>query len=410
MKGPPPTSVSLWRTAGKDSASARSSSRRSFVRGSSAAFMSSAPTCSRKIAARSACSPGTRRSRGGRWPAASPASCSVAARTLSSRPRETEAPSMRLAVLGSGGIGGYYGALLAKGGHDIVFIARGAHLEALQQRGLTVRTSEGESTIPVSAVGNTKRLAPVDLVLFCVKSYDTEPAAQELTPLMARDTAVVTLQNGIDNVEAIASVVGSGAVLSGAVYIALQLASAGVVVRTGGEGRIVFGELSGAMTERVQRIASVFEQSRIPHEVSTDINRVLWEKFLFIAGVGGVTALARSGIGPLLASAESRLLLTTACEEIAAIALGEGVPLPADAVDRVIQQAAALPPQWRSSMARDLEDGRRLEIEALSGAVVRRGLKLGVPTPVHRAIAACLSVHQPSASGKPHIAHSAMQV
>src|SRR3989441_8141024 len=228
---------------------------------------------------------------------------------------------MRLAVLGSGGIGGYYGALLAKGGHDVAFIARGPHLETLQQRGLTVRTPEGESTIPVTAVADTRSLAPVDLVLFCVKWYDTEPAAQALAPLMARDTAVVTLQNGIDNVGAIASVVGSGAVLSGAVYIALQLASPGVVVRTGGEGRIVFGELSGAMTERVQRIASAFEQSRIPHEVSTDINRVLWEKFLFIAGVGGVTALARSGIGPLLASPESRLLLTTACEEIAAIAL-----------------------------------------------------------------------------------------
>ena len=141
---------------------------------------------------------------------------------------------MRLAVLGSGGIGGYYGALLAKGGHDVAFIARGAHLEALQQRGLTVRTPEGESTIPVKAVADTKSLAPVDLVLFCVKSYDTEPAAQALAPLMARDTAVVTLQNGIDNVEAIASVVGSGAVLAGAVYIALQLASPGVVLRTGG--------------------------------------------------------------------------------------------------------------------------------------------------------------------------------
>jgi len=317
---------------------------------------------------------------------------------------------MRLAVVGSGGIGGYYGALLAHGGHDVAFIARGAHLEALQQRGLTVRTPEGESTIPVNAVADTERLAPVDLVLFCVKSYDTELAAQALAPLMARDTAVVTLQNGIDNVEAIASVVGSGAVLAGAVYIALQLSSPGVVLRTGGPGRIVLGEPSRAMTERVQRIASAFEQSRIPHEVSTDITRVLWEKFLFITGVGGVTALARSGIGPLLASLESRRLLTTACEEIAAIALAEGVPFSADAVDRVIKQAAALPPQWRSSMARDLEDGRRLEVEALSGAVVRRGLKLGVPTPVHRAIAACLSVHQPSASGKPHIAHSAMQV
>src|SRR2546429_4044592 len=215
---------------------------------------------------------------------------------------------------------------------------------------------------------------------------------------MARDTAVVTLQNGLDNVEAIASVVGSGAVLVGAVYIAVQLAGPGVVLRTGGQGRIVFGEPSGAMTERVQRIAGAFEQSRIPHEVATDINRVLWEKFIFIAGVGGVTALARSGIGPLLASPEGRTLLTNSCGEIAAVALAERVSLPADAVDRVLEQAATLPAQWRSSMARDLEDGRRPEVDALSGAVVRRVLKLGVSTPIHRTIAACLSGHQPSTS------------
>jgi 2-dehydropantoate 2-reductase len=269
---------------------------------------------------------------------------------------------MRIAVIGSGGIGGYYGALLAKAGLDVSFIARGAHLEAMERRGLTVRTPEGESTIPANAVADTRTLGPVDLVLFCVKSYDTEPAAQALPPLMARDTAVVTFQNGVDNVEAIASVVGSGAVLVGAVYIALQLAGPGVVLRTGGEGKIVFGELSGAVTERVQRIASAFQQSSIPHQVSTDINRVLWEKFLFIAGVGGVTALARSGIGPLLASPEGRTLLTTSCAEIAAVALAERVPLPAGAVDRVVEQAATLPPQWRSSMARDLEEGRRLEV------------------------------------------------
>jgi len=309
---------------------------------------------------------------------------------------------MRIAVLGSGGIGGYYGALLAKAGNDVSFVARGAHLEAMQRRGLTVRTPEGESTTPVTAVADTRTLRPVDLVLFCVKSYDTEPAAQALAPLMARDTAVVTLQNGVDNVEAIASVVGSGPVLAGAVYIALQLAGPGVVLRTGGEGKIVFGELSGAVTERTRRIADAFQQSGISHEVSTDITRVLWEKFLFIAGVGGVTALARSDIGPLLASLEGRTLLTTSCAEIVTVAQAAGAPLRAHAVDAVIAQAATLPPQWRSSMARDLEDGRRLEVEALSGAVVRRGMRHGVPTPVHQTIAACLSIHQPRASETRH--------
>lgn len=307
---------------------------------------------------------------------------------------------MRIAVLGAGGIGGYYGALLAKAGHDIVFIARGAHLEAMQRRGLTVRTPAGESTVPVTAVADTRSVEPVDVVLFCVKSYDTASAAHSLGPLMARDTAVLTFQNGLDNVEAIASVVGSEAVLVGAVYVALQLVGPGVILRTGGEGRIVFGELSGAVTERTQRIAGAFQQSGIPHDASADIQRVLWEKFLFITGVGSVTALARSGIGPILASPEGRTLLTASCQEIVAVAQAAGTPLRADAVDAVIAQAATVPPQWRSSMARDLEEGRRLEVDALSGAVVRRGLAHGVPTPVHQTIAACLALHQPTTPDK----------
>ena len=311
---------------------------------------------------------------------------------------ENEPPRMRIAVLGAGGIGGYYGALLAKAGHDVAFIARGAHLEAIQRRGVTVRTSEGEFTIPVTASADTTGVGAVDLVLFSVKSYDTETATQALTPLMARDTTVITFQNGLDNVEAIASVAGAEAVLAGAVYVALQLAGPGIILRTGSEGRMVFGELSGVLTERVQRIASAFGQSGVPHQVTTDIRRVLWDKFLFITGIGGVTALARSGIGPLLARAAGRSLLRAACAEIVAVAQAEGAHLQPAAVDAVLTQAAALPAPWRSSMARDLEEGRRLEVDTLSGAVVRRGIEHGIPTPVHQTIVACLSVHQPSTS------------
>lgn len=305
---------------------------------------------------------------------------------------------MRVAVLGAGGIGGYYGALLARSGHDVAFIARGAHLEAMQRRGLTLRTADGESTIPVTASGDAASVGTVDLVLFSVKSYDTETAARALTPLMTRDTTVITFQNGLDNVEAIAAVVGSDAVLTGAVYVALQLVGPGVILRTGGEGKILFGELSGSLTERVQRIASAFRQSGIPHEVSTDIRRVLWDKFLFITGIGGVTALARSGIGPLLASVAGRSLLHAACAEIVAVGQAEGAHLQPASVDAVLAQAATLPASWRSSMARDLEESRRLEVDALSGAVVRRGITHGIPTPVHQTIVACLSVHQPCAS------------
>ena len=309
---------------------------------------------------------------------------------------------MRIAVLGSGAIGGYYGARLANAGHDVSFIARGPHLDTLQRRGLTVRVPEGESTIPVTAVADTRTLVPVDLVLFCVKAFDTEAAARALAPLMAPETVVLTLQNGIDNVTAIGAVVGPEAVLAGAVYVAVQLTGPGVIRRTGGAGNIIFGDISGTVTEPVWRVARAFQESAIAHQIAPDIQRVLWEKFLFITGIGGVTALARSGIGPLLASPEGRPLLRTSCEEIAALARAEQVPLPADAVDRVLAQAATLPPEWRSSMARDLEDGRRLEVDALSGAVVRHGTNLGISTPVHRVIAACLALHQPAPSAEQH--------
>src|SRR2546428_780071 len=197
---------------------------------------------------------------------------------------------MRMAVLGSGGIGGYYGAVLAKAGHDVSSVAVGAHLEAMQRRGLTVRTPDGESAIRVTAVADTASVGPVDLVLFCVKSYDTEPAAQALKPLMATDTAVVTLQNGVDNVAAIAGVVGTRAVLAGAVYVALQLAGPGVVARTGGEGKIVFGEPGGTPAEPLRRLASRLPESSIPHVGSPDHPAGLGTQFLLLAGLGGLTA------------------------------------------------------------------------------------------------------------------------
>jgi 2-dehydropantoate 2-reductase len=302
---------------------------------------------------------------------------------------------MRVVIFGTGGIGGYYGALLAKASEDVVFVARGAHLQALNSHGLRVKTADTESTVRVTAVGNTDAVGPVDLVLFCVKSYDTDTAAASLGPLMTPQTLVLTLQNGLDNVETIAAVVGWEAVLVGSVYVALQLVAPGVIVHSGGEGKIVFGELAGGPTDRTRRIAEVFQRAGILHEVSTDMPRLLWEKFLFITGVGGVTAMARSGIGPPLTSAEGQHLLTASCAEVDAVARAEGIQLGADAVLRILTQAESLAPQWQSSMARDLGVGRRLEVEALSGAVVRRGRKYDIPTPVHQAIWACLAVHQP---------------
>jgi 2-dehydropantoate 2-reductase len=302
---------------------------------------------------------------------------------------------MRIAVLGSGGIGGYYGVELLRGGHDVVFIARGAHLEAMQRSGLAIRTASGESTVPVSAVADTRDAGPVDLVLFCVKAYDTGVAADALSPLLKPDTSVLTLQNGVDSAALISAVAGAGRVLAGAVYVALQIAAPGVIRHTGGDGRIVFGVPGGAATAQAERVAEAFQRAGTPHVLSPDVDEVLWEKFLFITGVGAVTAMARSGIGPLMRSAEGRALVTASCAEVAAVGRCEGHLLRPDAVEPVVAQAGTLPLEWRSSMARDLAEGRRLEVEALSGAVVRRGRAHGIPTPVHQAIAACLALHQP---------------
>jgi len=305
---------------------------------------------------------------------------------------------MRIAVLGSGGIGGYYGALLARSGHDVVFIARGAHLEAMQRRGLTVRTSEGESTIPVTASADTAGVGTVDLVLFSVKSYDTATAAQALTPLMARDTAVITFQNGLDNVEAIAAAAGPEAVLPGVVYVALQLIGPGVILRTGGEGKVVFGELSGILTERVQRIADAFRQSGIALEVTPDIRRVLWDKFLFITGIGGVTALARSGIGPLLASAAGRSLLHAACAENRRGRAGRR-RTPSTGRCRCGPRPGRNAPctmaifDGTRSRRGPASRGRHAERRRRSSRNQARH-----PDAVHQTIVACLSVHQPSAS------------
>ena len=171
---------------------------------------------------------------------------------------------MKIAVLGSGGIGGYYGVALLRGGHDVVFIARGSHLEAMRRSGLTIRTASGESVVPVSAVADTRDAGPVDLVLFCVKAYDTGEAADALPPLLGPDTSVLTLQNGVDSAALVSAVAGAGRVLAGAVYVALQIMAPGVIRHTGGDGRIVFGVPGGAATAQAERVAEAFQRAGSP--------------------------------------------------------------------------------------------------------------------------------------------------
>jgi 2-dehydropantoate 2-reductase len=297
---------------------------------------------------------------------------------------------MRIAVIGAGGVGGYFGGRLALAGNDVVLVARGSHLAAVRERGLRVRSVKGDFTADVRASDDPAEFGPCEVVLFCVKSYDTEAAAARLGPLLGEDTAVVSLQNGIDNEEKIAAAVGAGHVLGGAAFIFSTIAEPGVVAHTGGPARIVFGERDGVRTERVEELLAACHNAGIDAEIPADIRVVLWTKLAFICAVAGMTSAVRLPLGEVRDCAESWGLFRRIVAEVAALADAEGVRLGEDVVEQQLRFAAGLSPESYSSLHHDLVNGRRMELEALHGAVVRRAARRGVPVPANEAIYAVL--------------------
>jgi 2-dehydropantoate 2-reductase len=300
---------------------------------------------------------------------------------------------MRVAVMGSGGIGGYFGGKLAAVGEDVTFIARGAHLAAIQRNGLQVKSVAGDFHVKPKATDDPATVGLAELVLFCVKGYDTETAAIAARPLVGPDTTVLCLQNGVDNEEKLARIMGERHILAGVVHILSTISAPGVVTQTAGPRSIKCGETDGHVSPRVLRIVEVLTNAGISAEASSKILVDLWEKYLFICAHGGVTALGRMGIGEILGCPETAQFYREVMEEIAAVGRAKGVALPADAVERAIAFAGKLQPEMRSSLAHDLERGNRLEVDTLMGAVVRYGAEVGVPTPLNSAIYACLLPH-----------------
>lgn len=298
---------------------------------------------------------------------------------------------MKIAVLGAGGIGGYYGGLLLQTGHDVTFLARGTHLQAIRERGLTIESVlSGPVRLPARATDQPAEIGPVDLVLFTVKSYDTASAAELLPLLIGEATAVLTLQNGVDNVEVLVERVERQHVLGGLCYIFCHIASPGVIRHTGGPRRIVFGELDGRITPRAEAIHDAFAGAGVPIELSTQILLAMWEKYLFITAQGGMTALTRQPIGVIRENPEAFSMFMDASEEVATVGRARGIPIPEGVRDRVRRSAESLEPGSYSSLYQDLVHGRRMELEALPGNVVRLGQRYGIPTPVCRAIYAAL--------------------
>ena len=307
---------------------------------------------------------------------------------------------MRIAIIGAGGTGGYFGGLLARAGEDITFIARGAHLDALRAHGITVQSPTEQFTVPAQATDDPASVGPVDFVLFCVKAYDTESAAEQIRPLVGTDTMLLSVQNGIDNEERIAAIVGREQVIGGFAGVVAKIERPGVIAVTVpiGGGYMRIGELPRGTSARVERLRETLVHANIPTEVLPDISVGLWEKFLFICALSGVTSLTRLPTGPIFACAETRAFYRGVMEEVAAVARARGVALTDDVVDRWMEQSAAVPGGAYGSMYHDLAAGRRMELDSLNGTLVRLGQECGVPTPLNFAIYAAL---KPYADGAP---------
>lgn len=294
---------------------------------------------------------------------------------------------MRIAVVGAGAVGGYYGARLAQAGQEVVFIARGANLQAIRKNGMAVRSPLGDLTVPVRAENAPAAVGPVDLVILAVKTYSNPDALPLLPPLVGPRTSVLTLQNGVESADEIAAVVGPQAVLAGATYIIATLVEPGVVQHTGSARRIVFGEGFGAraVSERVAEVERVLGAADIQAEAVPDSRVPIWEKFIFLAPFAALSAAARLPLGPLWQVAEFRASYDRAMAEVESIARAEGIPIAADVREQKMRYLDASPAASRSSMMMDLAAGRPIELEALVGSVVRRGRARGVPTPVMEA-------------------------
>lgn len=303
---------------------------------------------------------------------------------------------MKFAFIGAGAVGGFYAALLARKGHDVSVVARGAHRDAIARDGLRVDGPLGDFTVKVRAESDPAKLGAADVVVLAVKTYDNATAIPMIRPLMGPNAVVLPLQNGVDSAEDIAAVVGEPATLGGSTYIATAIEAPGHIRQTGTHKRIVFGEYFGArdrVSDRVQRIADAMLESGIDAEPVADARAAVWEKFTYLAPFAAFTGASRLPIGPLWADEDIRPMFIEAVGEVRRVAAAHGIPLAPDHLDKINTYVARLPPSTRSSLLIDLSQGKRIEVEALQGSVVRRGRKTGVPTPIMATLYAVLKPH-----------------
>jgi len=296
--------------------------------------------------------------------------------------------------MGTGGLGGYFGARLALGGRaDVSFIARGAHLQALRADGLRIEGPQVMHLPKVQATDDPASVGPVDLVMLCVKLWDTESAIERIRPMVGPHTAVVSFQNGVLKDAPLRAAFGDTRVMGGVGYIAATLDRPGTIRQTGPMQRLVFGEFDGSRSSRAEAFLQACIAGGINADLSTSILREIWQKFVFLAGLSGTTTPIGRTIGPIREHPQTRAFLRDVMAEVVAVGRAHGVDLPADYADVRLALADDVSPAMTSSMHHDLQRGNRLEVRWLAGAVVELGRAVGVPTPLNRAIADILVLH-----------------
>ena len=298
---------------------------------------------------------------------------------------------MKIAIMGTGGVGGYYGGLLAQHGHEVIFIARGAHMQAIKENGLQVKSIHGDFNVnPAQATDDTSQVGPVDLVVFCTKTYATDEAARQTRPLVGSDTTVISLQNGIDAADRIGAVVGAEYMLGGATWISSTVEAPGVIKQVSQFRRVVVGELDGQVTSRVKAIHKAFEETGITAEISENILKILWTKFVFISAASSLGSLTRLPMGDYRSVPETRAMITSLMQEVQAVAQAQGVALDEDVVQKSLDFMDNAAPHIKPSMQLDVTAGRRSELESMVGVIGRKGRELGVATPIADTVYAAL--------------------
>jgi 2-dehydropantoate 2-reductase len=301
---------------------------------------------------------------------------------------------MKIVVMGTGGVGGYFGARLAAGSADVTFIARGEHLQAMQRDGLKIMSANGDLTVkPIKASDDPASIGQADLVMVAVKLWGTEDAARDIAPLMGPNSAVVSWQNGVMAEDILVKHYGRERVIGGVSNIAALIEAPGVIRHNGAMARLIFAELDGKPSKRIDALAALCKQANVDHVVSDDITRAIWQKFIFLASFSGMTCATRLSIGPIRSDPEARAMLKAALQEVVAIGRAKGVSLPDDQAEQSLAWADNLPPTMVASMLGDLNRGNRLELPWLSGNVVKLGEELGIATPIHRFIYTVLKLH-----------------